>query len=83
MPPTRRSVALNSALPLRSEAPTAPPSESITRAPAGSPFPSFAPISARTRTIEIGTAVIDMLWENPVYIAEGAGRHPRGWAAFV
>src|SRR6202047_2391661 len=39
----------------------------------GSPFPLLAAIGARTRTIEIGTAVIDMRYENPVYMAEDAG----------
>ena len=39
----------------------------------GSPFPLLASIGARTRTIEIGTAVIDMRYENPLYMAEDAG----------
>src|SRR5438132_2456886 len=39
----------------------------------GSPFPLLAAIGARTRTIEIGTAVIDMRYENPLYFAEDAG----------
>jgi len=38
-----------------------------------SPFPLLAAIGARTRTIEIGTAVIDMRYENPFYMAEDAG----------
>jgi alkanesulfonate monooxygenase SsuD/methylene tetrahydromethanopterin reductase-like flavin-dependent oxidoreductase (luciferase family) len=38
-----------------------------------SPFPLLAAIGARTRTIEIGTAVIDMRYENPPYMAEDAG----------
>ena len=38
-----------------------------------SPFPLLAAIGARTRTIEIGTAVIDMRYENPLYMAEDAG----------
>lgn len=38
-----------------------------------SPFALLAAISARTRTIEIGTAVIDMRYENPFYMAEDAG----------
>jgi alkanesulfonate monooxygenase SsuD/methylene tetrahydromethanopterin reductase-like flavin-dependent oxidoreductase (luciferase family) len=38
-----------------------------------SPFPLLAAIGARTRTIEIGTAVIDMRYENPMYMAEDAG----------
>jgi alkanesulfonate monooxygenase SsuD/methylene tetrahydromethanopterin reductase-like flavin-dependent oxidoreductase (luciferase family) len=39
----------------------------------GSPFPLLAAVGARTTTIEIGTAVIDMRYENPVYMAEDAG----------
>src|SRR5262249_47072743 len=38
-----------------------------------SPFPLLAAVGARTRRIEIGTAVIDMRYENPFYMAEGAG----------
>ena len=38
-----------------------------------SPFPLLAAIGARTATIEIGTAVIDMRYENPLYMAEDAG----------
>jgi alkanesulfonate monooxygenase SsuD/methylene tetrahydromethanopterin reductase-like flavin-dependent oxidoreductase (luciferase family) len=38
-----------------------------------SPFPLLAAIGARTHTIEIGTAVIDMRYENPLYMAEDAG----------
>jgi alkanesulfonate monooxygenase SsuD/methylene tetrahydromethanopterin reductase-like flavin-dependent oxidoreductase (luciferase family) len=38
-----------------------------------SPFPLLAAIGARTPTIEIGTAVIDMRYENPLYMAEDAG----------
>src|SRR5471030_1806169 len=37
-----------------------------------SPFPLLAAIGAKTRTIEIGTAVIDMRYENPLYMAETA-----------
>src|SRR3569623_835698 len=37
-----------------------------------SPFPLLAAVGARTRTIEIGTAVIDMRYENPLYMAEEA-----------
>ncbi|GHC89199.1 monooxygenase [Pseudorhodoferax aquiterrae] len=37
------------------------------------PFPLLAAIGARTRRIEIGTAVIDMRYENPLYMAEDAG----------
>jgi alkanesulfonate monooxygenase SsuD/methylene tetrahydromethanopterin reductase-like flavin-dependent oxidoreductase (luciferase family) len=38
-----------------------------------SPFPLLAAVGAKTRTIEIGTAVIDMRYENPLYMAEDAG----------
>ncbi|MCV9966137.1 LLM class flavin-dependent oxidoreductase [Pararhizobium sp. BT-229] len=38
-----------------------------------SPFPLLAAVGARTRKIEIGTAVIDMRYENPLYMAEDAG----------
>jgi alkanesulfonate monooxygenase SsuD/methylene tetrahydromethanopterin reductase-like flavin-dependent oxidoreductase (luciferase family) len=38
-----------------------------------SPFPLLAAVGARTRRIEIGTAVIDMRYENPHYMAEDAG----------
>lgn len=38
-----------------------------------SPFPLLAAIGARTKRIEIGTAVIDMRYENPMYMAEDAG----------
>src|ERR671911_2100086 len=38
-----------------------------------SPFPLLAAIGARTTRIEIGTAVIDMRYENPFYMAEDAG----------
>jgi alkanesulfonate monooxygenase SsuD/methylene tetrahydromethanopterin reductase-like flavin-dependent oxidoreductase (luciferase family) len=37
------------------------------------PFPLLAAIGARTKRIEIGTAVIDMRYENPLYMAEDAG----------
>jgi len=39
----------------------------------GSPFPLLAAVGARTRRIEIGTAVIDMRYENPLYMTEDAG----------
>lgn len=39
----------------------------------GSPFPLLAAIGAKTRRIEIGTGVIDMRYENPLYMAEDAG----------
>jgi alkanesulfonate monooxygenase SsuD/methylene tetrahydromethanopterin reductase-like flavin-dependent oxidoreductase (luciferase family) len=38
-----------------------------------SPFPLLAAVGARTRTIEIGTGVIDMRYENPHYMSEDAG----------
>src|SRR6202050_5042698 len=34
-----------------------------------SPFPLLAAVGARTSRIEIGTAVIDMRYENPLYMA--------------
>ncbi|WP_240630354.1 LLM class flavin-dependent oxidoreductase [Specibacter cremeus] len=37
-----------------------------------SPFPLMAAIAARTSRIEIGTGVIDMRYENPLYMAETA-----------
>jgi alkanesulfonate monooxygenase SsuD/methylene tetrahydromethanopterin reductase-like flavin-dependent oxidoreductase (luciferase family) len=39
----------------------------------GSPFPLLAAIGARTSRIEIGTAVIDMRYENPHYMVEDSG----------
>jgi alkanesulfonate monooxygenase SsuD/methylene tetrahydromethanopterin reductase-like flavin-dependent oxidoreductase (luciferase family) len=38
-----------------------------------SPFPLLAAIGARTSRMEIGTGVIDMRYENPLYMAEDAG----------
>src|ERR1700689_2463698 len=38
-----------------------------------SPFPLLVAVGAKTRKIEIGTAVIDMRYENPHYMAENAG----------
>src|SRR6195952_6112470 len=37
-----------------------------------SPFPLLAAMAARTRRIEVGTGVIDMRYENPLYMAEEA-----------
>src|SRR3954462_13950596 len=37
-----------------------------------SPFPMLAAVGAKTSRIEIGTAVIDMRYENPLYMAEDA-----------
>ncbi len=37
-----------------------------------SPFPLLAAIGAKTKTIEIGTGVIDMRYENPLYMVEDA-----------
>ncbi|MCO5064228.1 MAG: LLM class flavin-dependent oxidoreductase [Rhizobiaceae bacterium] len=39
----------------------------------GSPFPLLAATGGKTSRIEIGTAVIDMRYENPLYMAEDAG----------
>ncbi|QDY71600.1 LLM class flavin-dependent oxidoreductase [Qingshengfaniella alkalisoli] len=38
-----------------------------------SPFPLLSAVGARTSTIEIGTGVIDMRYENPLYMIENAG----------
>src|SRR5258708_5049044 len=38
-----------------------------------SPFPLLEAVGARTTRIEIGTAVIDMRYENPFYMIEDAG----------
>ena len=38
-----------------------------------SPFPLLAAMGAKTSRIELGTAVIDMRYENPLYMAEDAG----------
>src|SRR4030081_2367993 len=38
-----------------------------------SPFPLLAAVGAKTSRIEIGTAEIDMRYENPFYMAEDAG----------
>lgn len=38
-----------------------------------SPFPLLAAIGAKTKNIEIGTGVIDMRYENPLYMVEDAG----------
>jgi alkanesulfonate monooxygenase SsuD/methylene tetrahydromethanopterin reductase-like flavin-dependent oxidoreductase (luciferase family) len=37
-----------------------------------SPFPLLAAIGAKTSRIEIGTGIIDMRYENPLYMAEAA-----------
>ena len=37
-----------------------------------SPFPLLSAIASRTSRIEVGTAVIDMRYENPLYMAEEA-----------
>lgn len=39
----------------------------------GSPFPLLAAAGAKTSTIELGTGVVDMRYENPLYMAEDAG----------
>lgn len=38
----------------------------------GSPFPLLAAVGAKTKSIEIGTGVIDMRYENPFYMVEDA-----------
>src|ERR1700676_4745688 len=38
-----------------------------------SPFPLLAAVGAKKSRIEIGTAVIDMRYENPLYMVEDAG----------
>ncbi|KYQ97068.1 alkane 1-monooxygenase [Serratia plymuthica] len=38
-----------------------------------SPFPLLAAVGAKTQRIEIGTGVIDMRYENPLYMVEDAG----------
>src|SRR5687767_2626516 len=38
-----------------------------------SPFPLLSAVGAKTTKIEIGTAVIDMRYENPLYMVEDAG----------
>jgi alkanesulfonate monooxygenase SsuD/methylene tetrahydromethanopterin reductase-like flavin-dependent oxidoreductase (luciferase family) len=38
-----------------------------------SPFPLLSAIGAKTSNIEIGTGVIDMRYENPLYMVEDAG----------
>ncbi|WP_454299868.1 LLM class flavin-dependent oxidoreductase [Salana multivorans] len=38
----------------------------------GTPFPLLAAVGARTSRIEIGTGVIDMRYENPLYMAESS-----------
>ena len=37
------------------------------------PLPLLAAVGAKTNCIEIGTAVIDMRHENPIYTTEDAG----------
>jgi alkanesulfonate monooxygenase SsuD/methylene tetrahydromethanopterin reductase-like flavin-dependent oxidoreductase (luciferase family) len=37
-----------------------------------SPFPLLSAMAARTRRIEVGTGVVDMRYENPLYMAEEA-----------
>lgn len=39
---------------------------------AASPIPLLSTIAGKTRTIEVGTGVIDMRYENPLYLAEEA-----------
>ena len=49
------------------------PGAPLRAASLSSPFPLLAAIGARTSRIEIGTGVIDMRYENPLYMAEDAG----------
>jgi len=45
-----------------------------------SPFPLMAAVGAKTSRIEIGAAVIDLRYENPLYTAEDAGcRRSHRW----
>ncbi len=39
----------------------------------GAPFPLLAAMAARTSTIDVGTGVVDLRYENPLYLAEEAG----------
>lgn len=39
---------------------------------AAAPFPVLTAMAARTKNIEVGTGVIDMRYENPLYLAEEA-----------
>ncbi len=39
----------------------------------GAPFPLLSAMAARTSTIEVGTGVVDLRYENPLYLAEEAG----------
>ena len=73
--PTRSSSRSIWLSPPRSWAQTGRTSACITFcAPAlRSPFPLLAAVGARTKRIEIGTAIIDMRYENPMYMAEDAG----------
>jgi alkanesulfonate monooxygenase SsuD/methylene tetrahydromethanopterin reductase-like flavin-dependent oxidoreductase (luciferase family) len=43
-----------------------------------SPLPLLAAVGARTKRVEIGTAVIDMRYGNPLSMAEDAGAACRG-----
>ena len=44
-----------------------------------SPFPLLASVGAKTQKIESGTAVIDMRYENPHYMAENAVAPALNW----
>ena len=39
----------------------------------GAPFPLLSAMAARTSTIDVGTGVVDLRYENPLYLAEEAG----------
>ncbi len=41
-------------------------------AQAAAPMPLLSAIASRTKAIEVGTGVIDMRYENPLYLAEEA-----------
>ena len=40
---------------------------------AAAPVPLLSTIAARTKNIEVGTGVIDLRYENPLYLAEELG----------
>src|SRR3712207_7989540 len=47
-----------------------------------SPFPLLSAMAARTSRIELGTGVIDMRYENPLYMAEEAAAATAAKKAF-
>lgn len=46
-----------------------------------SPLPLLAAVGAKTKRIEIGTGVIDMRYENPLYMVEDASAAGSNWRA--